>query len=532
MRGRLVGLGWALVGVVGVFWVLAKESAAEDFSPKSWEWNGIARFARVLREQGTIVEQPRKWDWSKARLQDPILILAPQREGLEIRPLLIFLAAGGRVFLADDFGTSRPWMSFFGLEQQRGAYNAWVWQQKRYIDIHVTQPLQTQQADLLLRQSSVLFLNHPQWMNPTFLRPHEALLSSHPHYTNVPDGFRPGLVLFRIPFGYGQLVVFSDPSALINEMIGYGDNLRFARNVAHYLNAPARSGKLVLLAGDFSWAGEPPLSSAQQVWGFLQMFWDVCAEANKVFASEASLHAAYPSLSPASLRMTVRDRPTMKAWSSSPQLGWWCILLALVCGVMWWGWSRFAAGTLPNQEYDREREEVLRLIPERFSEQLGIYREGALSYLWPMIILREEVILFLVEQYHLNERLGQREAREAVVLVLDLLEEDERLGRLDPPLGAVLPRLRTLLMRLPSRHQWNEWLHRNVNAHELRLAYRDVLLCLQQAGLDQKFRQPYLKRPTSPNFASEKIHDVSTPRSLLVRWFVWLFGWLPFGRAK
>ncbi len=518
------------VCVIGCF--QPRESVAEDFAPKSWAWNGMARFQRILREQGTTVTAPRKWDWRRARLQDPILIIAPQREGLELRPLLIFLAAGGRVFLADDFGTSRPWMSFFGLEQQRGAQSSWLWQQKKYIDIHVTQPLETQTSDLLLRQSSVLFLNHPQWMHPTFARSHEALLSSLPHYTNVPDGFRPGLVLFRVPFGYGQLVIFSDPSALINEMIGYGDNMRFARNVAHYLNAPARSGKLILLAGDFSWSGEPPLPITQQIWGALQMFWDICAEANKIFTSQASLHAAYPSLSPAGLRPALRGQRTLREWPSQANLTLWYILFAVLCGVMWWGWSRFAGGSLPNQGYDRRREEQLRLVPERFSEQLESYREGFLSYLWPMIILREEVILFLVERYHLHERLGQRDARESVGLVLDLLEEDERLGRLDPPLGAVLPRLRVLTLRLPGRHQWNEWLHRNVGAHELRMAYHDVLLCLQQVGLDQVFRQPYLKRPTAPNFASEKIPDLPTPSWRWARWFGWLVGWWPSLRAK
>ncbi|MCB9640733.1 MAG: DUF4350 domain-containing protein [Myxococcales bacterium] len=509
----------------------ASPAFAEDFSPRSWEWNGTARFLRVLREQGTQVEVPKTFDWSRARLQDPILILAPTREGLDLRPLLIFLAAGGRVFLADDFGTSRPWMHFFGLDQQRGAYNAKVWQLRRYIDVHVTHPVRSQKADLLLRQSSTLFLNHPQWLRSIHTRDQYPLLVSSPHFTNVPDGFRPGLVLFRTQIGYGTLVVFSDPSALINEMIPYGDNLRFAHNLARYLKAPAQSGKVTLLVGDFSWKNEPSLPFSQLLWGALQLTWEWFAEANKSLTSEEALQAAFPPISPAALR-SGKDPYAFSA--PKPPASRWLFVYLLVGAiffVMWWGWARFASGTAPNQRYDREREELLRLIPERFSEQLESYREGHLSYLWPMIILREEVVLFLVDHFHLSDRLGQRDPRESVGLVLDLIEEDLRQERIEASLAQVLPRLRQILTRLPGRHQWNEWLHRNVGAHELRMAYHDVLHCLQQVGMDQKFRHPFLKRPTAPHFADAKITPPKIQkRTRLQRWFSWLFRWFGVSR--
>ena len=466
----------------------------EDFSPTSGDWNGLGRFVGILQKGGNKVLAPRHWDWRKARLQDPILVIAPQREGLSLRPLLLFLAAGGRVLLADDFGTSRPWMQYFGFAQQRSSYDSQRWQ-GRFIDLHTTKDNYEHRADLLLRQATTLLLNHPQWMYP-IKQPldYELLLQSYPHHSTLPDRYIHASVLYRLQLGQGKLLLFGDPSVLINEMLSYGDNTRFAYNLSRYLQAPAQSRRVIVLAGDFSWSGEPPLPPTERIWGVLQQFWDAVHAFNKSLPSDDALFQAYPPLSDKARREFFNLTRYQRGYPV-PNAFWFfgLLLLLVTCGVIVWGWSRFASGMLPNQRYDRSREESLRLFPERFHDQLDSYREGHLSYLWPLIVLREELTIFLAEHFRLDTRLGGRDPREATGLVLDLLQEDADRKQLEERVALLLPKLKHLLAHLPARNQWNEWLHRSVHAHELQRYYFDVLHCLRSAGLEDAFRHPYLK---------------------------------------
>src|SRR5262249_17817806 len=62
--------------------------------------------------------------------------------------------------------------------------------------------------------------------------------------------------------GTGRFVALSDPSVLINDMLGFDGNLAFAANLLRFL-APVRPGRLFLVSGDARLSGEPRTAPAE-----------------------------------------------------------------------------------------------------------------------------------------------------------------------------------------------------------------------------------------------------------------------------
>lgn len=474
-----------------------------DFNPASTAWNGLSQFVSEAEKLGLRVETPQRWSWRQARINIPIVMIFPSDEELAIKPLKRFLKAGGRVFLADDFGSSERIWKAFGLEGYRLPLSPKTWAKRRYIDLHRTLPAPYHEADFLLRQASFLFLNVPQWLVRSKRSSNqEPLLLSVPYKSNRPDRNLGGKVLWRISHGRGKLVILSDPSALINQMIVYGDNHRFVRNVLRYLSLPTQAKKVMLLWGAAEWdttlQPAPPWSQQLSV-----MWWDAMTDLNQTIAPLPAVYAAYPPLWNPTGQQTVR-MPSA-SWAAkqirmhqtylSNRILLFLIVLICLLGTM----LRFAAfwNKVESKDIDVTHQQLIE-IPHRFDEQIESYESGSLNYMGPLILLKEELILFLIEHFSLQDRLHHEDPSKLGPALLGHLRSLQKQGQLPRNVKAVLPQLERLMNGVPGRHQWDSTAPQRTSAKFLKLYYHSAMVCLRSLGLEESFRASRWQTPPQP----------------------------------
>lgn len=471
---------------------IRKTQRGGDFDPASTAWNGLSSFVQEAKKLGLRVESPQSWDWSRAQLSTPIVIMAPRDEELSIKPLKRFIADGGRVFLADDFGAGdRLWESF-GLEGYRLAVEPTTWKKQKYVDLHRTFPIHQNETDLLLRQAGFLFLNVPQWLIPSKGRGPQALLRSVPYRSNRSDRSLGGKVLWRISHGKGKLIVCSDPSAFINQMIAYGDNHRLARNVLHYLSAPTQTRRLILLWGKAEWRGSYHAQTPRGAGLSIQM-WDGMTALNSLLTPLPAWYAAYPPLWNPDQPGAISAKVSSASWAATQvklhqkYLGSVALLLSLLLICLLGAWVRFAKmwSATAQQPIDSK---ALITVPHRFEEQLESYQDGSLSYLGPLVLLKEELVLFLADSMGLQDQFKGHSASAVGPILLDIMEQRLQAGELPGGFRTAMPQLRRLITKVPGRHQWGSLEQRSVDAQSLKMYYNTAMLCLKTLGLEEEFR--------------------------------------------
>ena len=85
----------------------AAHADASDYSPYNFEWQGTSQLFRLAGELGFDMQARPKLDWRKLKKNEILLFLYP-RTRIPRKKLVAFLRSGGRVILADDFGSSGP----------------------------------------------------------------------------------------------------------------------------------------------------------------------------------------------------------------------------------------------------------------------------------------------------------------------------------------------------------------------------------------------------------------------------------------
>ncbi len=498
-----------------------QEATGKHFDPASPAWNGCSQLVHVAVEEGLQVEAPRVWDWSQARVQDPILILSPQNEELDPKPLYFFVHAGGRVLLADDFGSGERLWETFGLQGRRSPVPPS--RNQPLIDVHYTTPHPGTQADFLLRQASFSFLNVPQWFFISPTDKMEPLLYAQPYRSNLPDSRMEGYVLMRGRRGAGSLLVLSDPSALINQMIPYGDNRRLARNLIRSLYLPTQAKKLIVLWGDFTWKGKykhnvPVLAQTSLV------AWDLLTDFNSALTSMPALLAAYPPHwskkgSLAAQRYKVqksRSDALVRQHLRHLANKWWMVALLLLgwiaIGLRWMPW-------FPERTYNLEREQEHHIIPHRLTEQVDAHHSSTEDFLWPAIVLKEEFARFLHRELPELEPRTQRKRKlfSTASLPAKLPTELRSTDLSRYPLGLRVwhqliqyyedhhkpempnpqwKQVYALLTKVPDRRDWEQALSQSVKikGKEMNGYYQGAMYCLHQLGLQSKFRAPLRER--------------------------------------
>lgn len=206
-----------------------------DFADDPNAWNGLGRLTAIASALQLEVVAPEQLSLDGLSSRDGLLIVGPTRT-LPRTGLSNFLRGGGRVAVADDFGPSERFLRAFGI--RRGPLPSPA-------DNSLSAPrlrgnpalrLATPAVQHTLSQSvPVVVTNHPSGLRHATLEPVLALGK---------EG--PALVLTGA-VGAGRLVAIGDPSVLINNMLAFPGNARFAENLLRYLTFGG--GRLWVVSG-------------------------------------------------------------------------------------------------------------------------------------------------------------------------------------------------------------------------------------------------------------------------------------------
>lgn len=258
MQARLKkGYAATALGAIAVVLLMVSMTApvistSADFSIYNSDWNGTSDLAIMTYELGKFVPTFRvessgtEIDVAQLRLDsvdlDPrtsaLVIIGPTKEFTEAEgaTLETYVRDGGRLLLADDFGTGN------GLLEAMGATSRFS--RDLVMDLaYEKQPEFTVlfdiRPDALTRNVSTLLLNYPSSLTvnaaTTDALAHSSIASwldtngNRLQEWGEPRG--PFPMLARERMGNGTIILLSDPSVLINGMKQYGDNAQFSSNL-------------------------------------------------------------------------------------------------------------------------------------------------------------------------------------------------------------------------------------------------------------------------------------------------------------
>jgi len=199
--------------------------SSSDLSIFNTNWNGLSEFARLTAERRDL--SPIFYPYNLARvseLKGVLLIFAPdidfsQAEAEEVKK---FLENGGTVFIADDFGTANSLLEKLGIRAR--------FSDESVKDIFYTKnekfPVAIRIPPGLSKNVSVLKLNVPS----AVLAAEGEIFTSRAAYAGKMGEYA---VMAELKYGNGRIVLFSDPSAFMNEMMG--ENKNFSINLIDYL---------------------------------------------------------------------------------------------------------------------------------------------------------------------------------------------------------------------------------------------------------------------------------------------------------
>lgn len=216
--------------------------AVTDYDPSSKAWNGMATFRQLAEGLGYEVLTVGALEWHDLDEHD-ILVLVYPLQRVDPGKLAAFLAAGGHAVVADDFGDADAALSRLGLLRAEVT----TAEASRYYRQIMFAPIATPTGDHPLTKGvAEVVTNHP------------ALLTEVSGATSILGfGGDRGDIVVAGERGTGRFVVVSDPSILINRMLQFPGNLRFAANLLRWLDRGGRANRVVLLRGDVPMYGEP-----------------------------------------------------------------------------------------------------------------------------------------------------------------------------------------------------------------------------------------------------------------------------------
>ena len=216
--------GWtrSAIGRTGLFCVLIlvfcrSAVCAEELSVERRAWNGLSELLAIARTQGSVLT-PAQLDATQLEATDSLLIVHPTTP-LPIAELAKFLRKGGRLAVADDFGTGRSLFAAFGMGMHP-PNRASSRSLRGNPELLIATPLA---GHALADGVEALVTNHTQIIYHPDLRPVFALSGSR------------GAVVLSGAVGKGRLVALADASLLINNMLQFPGNRSFARNLLHFL---------------------------------------------------------------------------------------------------------------------------------------------------------------------------------------------------------------------------------------------------------------------------------------------------------
>ncbi len=188
-----------------------------EYQLDSYAWNGLSQLRADAREVGCVLDTPLVLDWNALRAGDALWLIYP-RAAIDVERLGKFLADGGNVVIADDFGEAGPLLNALGIHRSSTALPADIARWHDRSDLPVAR---STLGTTLGRSTSELTANHPSWFASS-LPATFAFVQS--------DGHTRALVV-EGRVGAGHLVALADPSVLINDMLELPGNRAFARQL-------------------------------------------------------------------------------------------------------------------------------------------------------------------------------------------------------------------------------------------------------------------------------------------------------------
>lgn len=200
--------------------------AQVEYAPDNTEWNGLSELMTLAEENHIAVATPADLDLGALEPNDAIVILFPSH-GLPAG-LGGFMAEGGRVAIADDFGAAGDFLTSFGIRRVPASASGL----RGNPNLPIAAP---RGAHPITAGVSALVTNHPTTLH-------------HPELVPVFSvGEPPEAVVLAGAVSSGRLIVLGDPSVLINNMMQFRGNKRFALNLLQYLTSNGGSGKVYLM---------------------------------------------------------------------------------------------------------------------------------------------------------------------------------------------------------------------------------------------------------------------------------------------
>ena len=190
-----------------------------DYDPTSGDWTGLTRLINAAGTVGVTLTPSETLDFRDLDPTKPLVIIYPQQR-LDVPNLIRYVADGGRILLADDFGESEELLD--RLEVRRIVSDPGNLPHDTFAESNVALPIITARGrhDLLDGVDRVV-ANHPSVITNTggpVLR-----------Y----DGG--GGFVYDMNLGDGKVIVVADASIFINQMLGEADNEMFAANALRYI---------------------------------------------------------------------------------------------------------------------------------------------------------------------------------------------------------------------------------------------------------------------------------------------------------
>lgn len=210
-----------------------------DYSTTHKAWNGLSTWAALAAGEGLNVIERSTINWAELDSNDVLVLIYPTNFVDPVK-VVSFIRNGGRVLIADDFGTGDQILT------QLGGRRSQQFRAASYQDDQVFTPIAMPAGTHPLSEGvGALTTNHPSALSN--LQGMQSIFT-----------FESGeAVVATAELGLGRYVAIADPSVLINRMLQFEGNLQFSINLLRYLIRPGESDRVIVLSGAVTLAGEP-----------------------------------------------------------------------------------------------------------------------------------------------------------------------------------------------------------------------------------------------------------------------------------
>ncbi len=258
MRSR-IGKGYASIAVIAVAVALLAVSmtapaisTTEDFSIFNSGWNGTSGLAVMTYRTGKFVPtfqvESTGTDITVAQrglttvAPDPrtsaLIIIGPAKDFTDAEGTLVgdFVREGGRLVLADDFGTGNSLLTKMGAGSRFSGHLVMDLSFEKQPEFSVVFDIR---PDPLTTNVSTLLFNYPSSITIDVLTTSVIAYSSIASWRDINgnklqdpgEPMGPFPLIARENLGLGTIILLSDPSVLINGMRSHMDNQAFAENL-------------------------------------------------------------------------------------------------------------------------------------------------------------------------------------------------------------------------------------------------------------------------------------------------------------